>query len=207
MCRKCYKVSGEFLDQIKALARENSGITYSSFEAMVAHVWRSWVKALEVEPLDFELRLTFAVNTGQMLKNPPLKDGFYGNAICIACAMSTVKDLISGTLSNTARLVHEARLGVTEEYLRSTVDYVEVNRPRRLEFGGKLTITQWTRFSIYESADLGWGRPAYAGPIDLTPTPQVCVFLPQGELNADGKMVVSFTCQNHLPENSESISF
>ncbi|GMH04616.1 hypothetical protein Nepgr_006456 [Nepenthes gracilis] len=196
--QKCYKVSREFQYQIKALAQENNGVECSRFEAMAAHVWRSWVRSLDVKPLDFELRLTFSVNMRQMLKNPPLKEGFYGNTVCIACVTSTVEDLIEGALSDTTRLVHEARLGVSEDYLRSTVDYVEINRPRRLEFGGKLTITQWTRFSIYESADFGWGRPAYAGPIDLTPTPQVCVFLPGGEVNSDGKMVVCIC----LPESA-----
>ncbi|CAN1131667.1 Protein DOWNY MILDEW RESISTANCE 6 [Linum perenne] len=71
-----------------------------------------------------------------------------------------------------APLALSTRIDVSEEYLRSTIDYVEIDRPRRLEFGGKLTITQWTRFPIYEMADFGWGRPVYAGPIDLTPTPQ-----------------------------------
>ncbi|GFY80949.1 HXXXD-type acyl-transferase family protein [Actinidia rufa] len=91
---------------------------------------------------------------------------------CVACAVSTVSDLVNGSLSNMARMVHEAWLGVSEEYLRSAIDYLEINGPRRLKFDGKLTITQWTRFSIYQSVDFGWGRPVYVGPIDLTPTPQ-----------------------------------
>ncbi|XWS69860.1 hypothetical protein CRYUN_Cryun03dG0000200 [Craigia yunnanensis] len=68
-----------------------------------------------------------------------------------------VYDLIKGRLSDTARLVREARLGISE-YVRSTVDYIEVDRQRRLEFGGKLTTTQRTRFSLFESADFGWGK-------------------------------------------------
>ncbi|XP_060205651.1 fatty alcohol:caffeoyl-CoA acyltransferase [Lycium barbarum] len=190
--QKCYRVSREYQAHLKSLAQSQS-VGISTFDAMAAHVWRSWVKALDVRPLDYELRLTFSVNGRSRLTNPPLKQGFYGNAVCVACATSTVSGLVNGPLSDTTYLVRNARLSISEEYLRSTVDYIQVNRPTRLEFGGKLTITQWTRFSMYESADFGWGRPIYAGPIDLTPTPQVCVFLPQGGDgvdDSDGTMLV-----------------
>lgn len=188
--QRCYKVTKEFQEKIKSLAMlNNEGRNYTTFDALAAHVWRSWIKALDVKPLDCELRLTFTVNTRHMLKDPPLKEGFYGNAVCVACATSNVEELLNKPLHKVANLVHNARVGVNEDYLRSTVDYVEVNRPKKLEFEGKLTITQWTRFLLYESADFGWGRPAYAGPIDLTPTPQVCIFLPEGGINADGMLV------------------
>ncbi|XP_057802364.1 omega-hydroxypalmitate O-feruloyl transferase [Salvia miltiorrhiza] len=178
--QKCYRMSREFQARLKRLAQAGGEYSCTTFDATAAHVWRCWVKALDVKPLNYELRLTFSVNAREKLKDPPLKDGFYGNALCVACATSTIDCLVNKRLADTSRLVQEARLGVSEEYLRSTLDYIDLYRPKRLEFGGKLTITQWTRFSIYESADFGWGKPIYAGPIDLTPTPQVCVFLPEG---------------------------
>ncbi|KAK4407516.1 Taxadien-5-alpha-ol O-acetyltransferase [Sesamum angolense] len=189
--QKCYRISREFQARLKKAVQTDGEFSCTTFDAMAAHVWRSWVKALDVKPLDYELRLTFSVNARAKLKNPRLNDGFYGNALCVACTTSTVSRLIDGCLAETAHLVHEARLGVSEDYLRSTIDYIDLHRPKRLEFGGKLTVTQWTRFSIYESADFGWGKPIYAGPIDLTPTPQVCVFLPEGgETEASGAMVL-----------------
>ncbi|KAK4759925.1 hypothetical protein SAY87_023056 [Trapa incisa] len=208
--QKCYKITREFQVRIKAFACQlvgtpsarpspspsqwNTTTTTTTFDALAAHIWRSWVRALDVRPLDYELRLTFSVNARQKLLDPPLKEGFYGNAVCLACAVSKVSDLVNGDLSETTSLVRQARLGISEEYLRSTVDYVQVNRPTRLEFGGKLTITQWSRFPIYESADFGWGRPLYAGPIDITPTPQVCVLLPEGDANADGTTMIVCIC-------------
>ncbi|KAL0288614.1 UNVERIFIED_CONTAM: F-box/WD-40 repeat-containing protein [Sesamum calycinum] len=189
--QKCYRISREFQAHLKKAVQTYGEFSCTTFDAMAAHVWRSWVKALDVKPLDYELRLTFSVNARAKLKNPRLNDGFYGNALCVACTTSTVSRLIDGCLAETVHLVHEARLGVSEDYLRSTIDYIDLHRPKRLEFGGKLTVTQWTRFAIYESADFGWGKPIYAGPIDLTPTPQVCVFLPEGgETEASGAMVL-----------------
>ncbi|XP_041004132.1 omega-hydroxypalmitate O-feruloyl transferase [Juglans microcarpa x Juglans regia] len=188
--QKCYRVSREFQTHLKALAQPDGAAACTTFDAMAAYIWRTWVKALDVKPLDYELRLTFSVNARRKLQNPPLNDGFYGNVVCVACASSSVSQLVNGQISGTMHLVREARLNVSEEYLRSTLDYIEMNRPKRLEFGGKLTITQWTRFCIYESADFGWGIPVYAGPIDLTPTPQVCVFLPDGKADPNGTMVV-----------------
>lgn len=196
--QKCYRISKEFQANLKSRAQPDDNFGCTSFDAMAAHVWRSWVKALNVKPRDYGLRLTFSVNARSKLKKVPLKAGFYGNAVCLACATSTVSELINRPLSSTTKLVREARLGVSEEYLRSTIDYVEVDRPKRLEFGGKLYITQWTRFAIYETSDFGWGRPIYAGPIDLTPTPQVCVLLPEGEAGSSGAMVVCIC----LPESA-----
>ncbi|XP_020239243.1 omega-hydroxypalmitate O-feruloyl transferase [Cajanus cajan] len=198
--QKCYRIKREFQNRVKALAQPYDAAGCTTFDAMAAHIWRSWVKALDVRPLDYQLRLTFSVNARQKLRNPPLREGFYGNVVCVACTKSSVSELVHGKLPETTRLVREARQSVSEEYLRSTVDFVEVDRPRQLEFGGKLTITQWTRFSIYKCADFGWGRPLYAGPIDLTPTPQVCVFLPEGEADygGGGSMIVCIC----LPESA-----
>ncbi|CAN1801887.1 Omega-hydroxypalmitate O-feruloyl transferase [Linum perenne] len=153
---------------------------------MAAHIWRSWFKALDVKPLDYKLRQTFSVNARQKLKNPPLRDGLYENVVCLACTIRSVNELVNGRLADTVRLVREASIDVSEEYLRSTIDYVEIDRPRRLEFGRKLTITQWTRFPIYEMADFGWGRPVYAGPIDLMLMSQVCVLLLEGKRSPVG---------------------
>eukprot|EP00257_Ricinus_communis_P003462 XP_002515569.2 omega-hydroxypalmitate O-feruloyl transferase [Ricinus communis] len=200
LVQKCYRISREFQTQLKSLAQTNEMFACTTFDAMAAHIWRSWVKAIDVKPQEYKLRLTFSVNARHKLKNPPLKDGFYGNVVCVACAVSSVYELVNGRLADTTRLVREARISVSEEYLKSTIDYVEVDRPQRLEFGGKLSITQWTRFSMYESADFGWGRPVYAGPIDLTPTPQVSVFLPEGEADPSGRMVVCIC----LPESATS---
>ncbi|GFZ08044.1 DNAJ heat shock N-terminal domain-containing protein [Actinidia rufa] len=164
LVQKCYRISREFQVHLKNLAQEPGDSSCTTFDAMAAHVWRSWVKALDVKPLDSNLRLTFSVNSRQKLNKTPLRDGFYGNALCVACAVSTVSDLVNGSLSKHGK-----------DGSRSPV--------RR--------IRGWTRFSIYESADFGWGRPVYAGPIDLTPTPQVCVFLPEGEAaGATGTMLV-----------------
>ncbi|KAL0559451.1 hypothetical protein IC582_004062 [Cucumis melo] len=196
--QRCYRISREFQLWLKSNAQPDDMSACSTFDAMAAHVWRSWVKALDVKPVDYTLRLTFSVNARQKLENPPLKNGFYGNVLCLPCVTSTVSELVNGGLSKTTRLVREARNKVSEEYVKSTVDYIEMDRPRRLEFGGKLTITQWTRFSIYEGADFGWGRPVYAGPIDLSPTPQVCVFLPEGTRESNGSMLVCIC----LPENA-----
>ncbi|CAH2041039.1 unnamed protein product [Thlaspi arvense] len=114
--------------------------------------------ALDVKPPDCWLRLTFSVNARPKLINKAsLRDGVYGNALCVACALTTVSELVDGRL-------------------------LDATRPSRLEFDAKLSITQWTRFSIYEFADFVGGRPvSLRGPIDLTPTPQICIFLPEGD--------------------------
>lgn len=60
--QKCYRIGREFQAHLKTLAQPEDGLGCSTFDAIIAaHVWRCWVKALDVTPLDYELRLTFSV--------------------------------------------------------------------------------------------------------------------------------------------------
>eukprot|EP01018_Ginkgo_biloba_P029897 Gb_33885 [translate_table: standard] len=194
--QKCFCLKRQYQMALKDQIYREAQLRCTTFDVLAAHVWRCWIKALNVSPGEQEMRLTFAANARSKFR-PPLKDGFYGNLIGIACAMGTAEDVRKKALSETVRLVQAARKSITEEYIRSTIDYLEAERPTRLEFEAKLGITQWTRFSLYET-DFGWGSPVYAGPIDLSPTPQVCVFLPHLQ---DSDSIVVCMC---LPASSVS---
>ena len=129
--QKCYKVNRQFQAQLKSLAQPDDMLGCSTFDAMAAHVWRSWVKALDVKPLDYELRLTFSVNARPKLKNPPLKEGFYGNVVCLECGINPVYDLIKERLSDTSQLVREAGLRISDEYVRSTVSLYRTRQTKK----------------------------------------------------------------------------
>ncbi|KAL5729244.1 omega-hydroxypalmitate O-feruloyl transferase [Ranunculus cassubicifolius] len=181
--QECCRINHEFQTQLKQLALPDDGQGCTSFDALAAHVRRSWVKALNVNPLEYELRLTSSVNARQKFLDPPLKDGFYGNVVT-CCSQ----------LSSTARLVREARKNVTEDYVRE--EYVRQGRIlRKSTCGGLWIILRWTDLKRLEFGGKFWmGRPVYAGPIDLTPTPQVCVILPDGEAAAPSHKISIVVC-------------
>ncbi|KAF3778351.1 Omega-hydroxypalmitate O-feruloyl transferase [Nymphaea thermarum] len=180
LVQKCFLIDAHFQAQLKNRVQARGQAEFTTFDALAAHVWQCWVKALRLRPRSQSMRLTVSVNARDKLRDPPLKRGYYGNVIGVACSKCTVAELIDQPLEHVAGLVRAARLTVNEEYIRSMIDYIELARPK-LEFAGKLTITTWTRFSLYEGANFGWGRPRYAGPADLLPTPQLCLFLPVQE--------------------------
>lgn len=122
LVQKCYWVSREFQLRLKELARKDGDAACTTFESMAAHVWRCWARALEIRPSDFELRLTFSVNARPMLRDPPLEAGFYGNVLGVACARTTVGRLTNDGLPATAQLIHKARGGITEKYMKSLID-------------------------------------------------------------------------------------
>ncbi|KAG9159372.1 hypothetical protein Leryth_010929 [Lithospermum erythrorhizon] len=99
---------------------------------MTAHVWRSWVKALDVKPQDYLLRLTFSVNVRTKLSNPPLKDGFYGNAVCVAC-VTISRDLTKYVVRSKVRYLGGSA--------GSAIDLLMWIGLKCLNLGGKLTGT------------------------------------------------------------------
>jgi hypothetical protein len=150
----------------------------TSFEALAAHVWRAWVRALD-PPGALRVKLLFSVNVRRRLK-PELPRGYYGNGFVLGCAESTAAQLVTAAPSSAAaarygvRLVQDAKECVDDDYVRSMVDLLEERRGARPDLAASLVISAWTRLGL-EDLDFGAGKAAHMGPL----TSEIyCVFLP-----------------------------
>lgn len=148
----------------------------STFEALSGFVWRARTEALNMHP-NQQVKLLFAVD-GRSKFVPPIPNGYFGNAIVLSNAMCNAGELLKNPLSFTVGLVGRAIEMVTDSYMRSAVDFFEVNRAKP-SLTATLLITTWTRLSFHE-ADFGWGKPWSFGPVTL-PEKEVILFLPCGE--------------------------
>uniref|UniRef100_A0A0D9V146 Uncharacterized protein n=1 Tax=Leersia perrieri TaxID=77586 RepID=A0A0D9V146_9ORYZ len=146
-------------DQLAALKKMCGGA--STFGAVSALVWQCMCVAREL-PLHAQTRVSFPVNIRRRV-NPPLPDRYFGNALVIAYAATTVKDVVSGTLAATAALIKGTLGRLDSEMLQSVIDYNEMagvsNKPAK----GNLPDTElrmicWVGMPVYD-ADFGWGKP------------------------------------------------
>ncbi|KAL6627582.1 hypothetical protein ACP70R_031308 [Stipagrostis hirtigluma subsp. patula] len=143
----------------------------TSFEALAAHVWRAWVRALD-PPGALRVKLLFSVNVRRRVK-PELPRGYYGNGFVLGCAESPAAALAASARQG-VRLVQEAKECVDDDYVRSMVDLLEERRGARPDLAASLVISAWTRLGL-EELDFGGGTPAHMGPL----TSEIyCVFLP-----------------------------
>ncbi|KAL0557933.1 hypothetical protein IC582_006491 [Cucumis melo] len=183
-------------DILRLKRRCTPSLKCTSFEAVAAHTWQSWVHSLVaattttttliVSPLppSLPVNLLFSVNVRRRMLHPEPPAGFYGNAFVLACAQSTVKDLTAnaaiGNIYHGVTLVQQAKAAVTEEYVRSVVDMLD-DRSVRTDMSATLVISQWSKLGL-EDLDFGEGKPVHMGPLasDI-----YCLFLPVcGDLSA-----------------------
>ena len=108
----------------------------------------------------------------------PLPRGDFGNGIVLTNALATARGLLSAPMSRATGLVQEAVRMVTDDYMRSAVDYFEATRARP-SLASTLLITTWSRLEFH-GADFGWGEPVMSGPVTL-PEKEVILFLAPGE--------------------------
>ncbi|XVF73803.1 hypothetical protein PTKIN_Ptkin13bG0011000 [Pterospermum kingtungense] len=88
----------------------------TTFEALAAHTWRSWVRSLDFSP-SLIVKLLFSVNVREKLI-PKLPQGYYGNGFVLACAETAVTDLVSVNLHHGIKLIQQAKSCLTYGYVR-----------------------------------------------------------------------------------------
>lgn len=165
-----FKISRELLSALKAKANEAAGdkVRYSTYEMLAAHVWRTACKARGLSD-DQDTKLFIAVD-GRARLQPALPPGYLGNAIFTTTPVAVAGDLSSEPLWCSASRIHEVLVRMDDDYLRSALDYLEMQPDTsKLARGAhtfgcpNLGITSWARLPIYD-ADFGWGRPIFMGP-------------------------------------------
>ena len=87
-----------------------------------------------------------------------------------ATPIAESSDLQSEPLTNSAKRIHNALARMDNDYLRSALDYLEIQpdlsalvRGPRHFASPNLNINSWTRLPFHD-ADFGWGRPIHIGP-------------------------------------------
>ncbi|XP_057767766.1 rosmarinate synthase-like [Salvia miltiorrhiza] len=142
---------------------------YTTYEAVVGHVWRCVCAARRLPPRQ-QTKLQFSVN-GRPRLRPPLPPGFFGNVNFYTTSTALCGELVSNPVELAVEKVHEAAAQMKDEYLRSAIDYLEVQPPSMSTASRSdksvrcpnLDITSWVRLFSF-NPDFGWGKPVYFGP-------------------------------------------
>ncbi|CAA7408104.1 unnamed protein product [Spirodela intermedia] len=164
-----FKFTPEDVNALKAKAREEGdGKMYSSYALLAGHVWRSVCKARGLED-DQQTKLYIATD-GRARLRPSLPAGYFGNVIFTATPMAAAGEILQGPVTCAAGRIQEALARMDDDYLRSALDYLELQPDlSKLVRGAhtfrcpNLGITSWVRLPIHD-ADFGWGRPVFMGP-------------------------------------------
>ncbi|VVB04971.1 unnamed protein product [Arabis nemorensis] len=172
---KSFLFEPEKLEKLKTMAiEENNKVT--TFQALTGFLWRSRCKALRFEP-DQQVKLLFAAD-GRSRFVPRLPEGYSGNGIVLTGLVTSSGELVDNPLSRSVGLVKNMVQLVTDGFMRSAMDYFEVNRTRP-SLTATLLITSWSKLTLHK-LDFGWGEPIFSGPIGL-PGKEVILFLPGGD--------------------------
>ncbi|KAA8540557.1 hypothetical protein F0562_024524 [Nyssa sinensis] len=164
-----FKLTRDQLNTLKSKSKENGNvINYSSYEMLAGHIWRCACKARGL-PDDQETKLYIATD-GRSRLQPSLPPGYFGNVIFTTTPMAVAGDLQSKPLWYSASRIHDALKRMDNDYLRSALDYLELQPDLKALVRGahtfrcpNLGITSWARLPIHD-ADFGWGRPIFMGP-------------------------------------------
>ncbi|XP_057949947.1 spermidine coumaroyl-CoA acyltransferase-like [Malania oleifera] len=206
--RECFSVEDECLDRFRTTLFEQSGLKFTAFEALGAYIWRAKVKASGI--VDGEkVKFVYSVNIRKLLKSP-LPDGYCGNACVPVYVQLSAKELVEQPIWETAHLIKKSKFNATEEYVRSFIDFQELNYQEGITAGKRVSsFINWRHYD-HSTQDFGSGGPVSILPISrkFLGSVEPCFFLPHSSLDLgkkNGFRVLVFLPNTTLPSFKEEM--
>ncbi|CAN1827579.1 Shikimate O-hydroxycinnamoyltransferase [Linum perenne] len=185
-------------DKINAL-KSKSKSKESSYEVLAAHIWRCVSEARGLSD-NQETKLYIATD-GRSRLRPRLPPEYFGNVIFTTTPVALVGDLLNQPNWLVAGQIHDALTRMDDEYLRSALDYLQVQPDlSSLEKGAhtfrcpNLGITNWVRLPVHD-ADFGWGRPIFMGPAGI-PFEGLSFMLPSPTNDGSISLIISLLVEH-----------
>lgn len=160
---RIFKFSADDIAKLKEKAKDSNAKTtrISSFAVVSAVVWQCNASSGDMKPeKDGVSTLLNVVDVRPRVK-PQLPLSYSGNAILPIRVSSTFEELENGLFSKVVGKISEGAKVVTDEYVRSAFDWLEVHRgiPH-----GDYMVSSWLRLG-FEEVGYPWGKPIYSCPV------------------------------------------
>lgn len=189
-----FHFSMEFLANLKSkISNDNNKKPYSTFESLVAHLWKAITKARGLSACQ-TTHVKISVN-GRMRMCPKIPSEYFGNLVLWAFPTAKVKNLLREPLPYSAKLIRDTVAKVNDNYFRSFIDFAnhkairEENLVPTADMNKSaecpnLEVSSWLRFPFYD-LDFGGGCPYIFMP-SYYPTEGTVLLLPS--FKADGSI-------------------
>ncbi|XP_071705127.1 shikimate O-hydroxycinnamoyltransferase-like [Rutidosis leptorrhynchoides] len=198
-----FKITREQLNLLKAISKkEGNTINFSSFEILSAHIWKCVCEARGLP--DDEKTALYLVTDGRARLQPALPPGFFGNVSFLTASRAVAGEIKANPIWYAASIIHDALVKMNDDYLKSTIDYLEVQHDikdvvaslvQSFTAGSNLGINSWVNLPSYE-VDFGWGRPIFVGPGDAAV--DGTTFVSRGPVNDGSLSVVIWLKPQHM---------
>ncbi|TVU48139.1 hypothetical protein EJB05_07765, partial [Eragrostis curvula] len=173
--------TAEFVAELKARV----GVRCSTFQCLLAHVWKKITAARGLAP-DAFTQVRVAVNC-RARASPPVPMDFFGNMVLWAFPKLQVKDLLTSSYDRVVGAIRNAVARVDGEYIQSFVDFGAVadasgeNLAATAAAAGTMLcpdmeVDSWLGFQFHQM-DLGTGPPCAFLTPDL-PIEGLMIFVP-----------------------------
>ncbi|XP_024363645.1 acyltransferase GLAUCE [Physcomitrium patens] len=151
------------IETLKAITMADGNITKcSSFEAVIAHFWRSRTRCLDFAPEEIS-NILIAVDFRTRIQ-PPIPPTFCGNSIISAHVSAPAGEILQEPLSFCVDKIQQAVARINERYVRSAIDWLQIHKGLPAVRTTKdCLVSAWWKIPFYEH-DYGWGKPVHSGP-------------------------------------------
>ncbi|KAL5703014.1 amino-acid N-acetyltransferase [Ranunculus cassubicifolius] len=166
---KVYHLSGSDIMRLRKKAKmdisgvEESTIKITSFNVVMAHIWRCKALSGTIENYDPNKVSTilYAVDIRSRLGPPEFPSSYTGNAVINGYGMAKVHEMKEKPFSYLVKMMNEGTSRISDEYVRSVVDWGELHKGFPC---GDVLVSSWWKLG-FEEVQYPWGRPKYSCPL------------------------------------------
>ncbi|KAH0467195.1 hypothetical protein IEQ34_004433 [Dendrobium chrysotoxum] len=198
--KECFHVSTARLDRFRSGLANAAGSSFTSFEALGAYIWRARIKAKKLDGREV-VKFVYSMSI-KKIAIPQLPSGYWGNSCVPVYIQSTAKELLEKPVWQIAMEIKKSKEQVTNEYLRSFIDFQELHYRKGITAGKEVSaFTDWRHLG-HSEVDFGWGSPIAVSPLSwrLLGSNEPSFLLPYAE--SEGEKRDGFRVLVCLPEDA-----